>query len=162
MMFAYLIIRRASLHVNAQHRRALFGFIDTQRRNANNVRQLLEQILVAFDVNLVYSLVEHIKSIVWALVRTVYARNTNLLSLNRHLAHVNYATLLLPKATRPRQLYEYAKALYKRYCVYELAEDSLSWNELMCLLRELDKMFAVDCNDCSRISNGISNDSNKL
>lgn len=137
-MFAYLVIRRACLFVDSTQRRVLFNFVD--KHSKDDVRLLLDRILVAFDVSLVYRVVENIKAIVWALVRTVYARNPNLLSLNRHNPHLEYATGLAKKVKQSQRLYEFARGLYKQYCVYELTEDSLSWQELIDVLCNLNGM----------------------
>jgi hypothetical protein len=137
-MFAYLVIRRACLFVDSTQRLVLFNFVD--KHSKDDVRLLLDRILVEFDVSLVYRVVENIKAIVWALVRTVYARNPNLLSLNRHNPHLEYATGLVKKVNQSQQLYEFARGLYQQYCVYELTEDSLSWQELIDVLCNLNAM----------------------
>ncbi|WBB27203.1 hypothetical protein [Mythimna sequax nucleopolyhedrovirus] len=137
-MFAYLVIRRACLFVDSAQRRVLFNFVNDHKDE--NVQLLLERLLVAFDVSLVYRVIENIKSIVWALVKTVYAHNPNVLSLNRHEPHLQYASRLVGKVDQTQQLYEFARNLYKQYCVYELTEDSLSWNELINVLYNLDNI----------------------
>lgn len=141
-MFAHNTIRRACYDVDIKNRAVLLRFIDTNA-DTSDVRILLERMLLAFDVCVVYRVLEQVKAIVWALVRTVYARNINLLSLNRHLAHLEYAKSLLTHVTQPKPLFEFTRHLYKRYCVYELAEDSLTWDELIDLLCKLNLMFDV-------------------
>ncbi|AFL64911.1 hypothetical protein [Mamestra brassicae multiple nucleopolyhedrovirus] len=137
-MFAYLVIRRACLFVDSAQRQVLFNFVNDHKKE--DVQLLLERLLIAFDVSLVYRVVENIKAIVWALVKTVYAHNPNVLSLNRHKPHLQYASQLVGKVNRPQQLYEFARDLYKQYCVYELAEDSLSWCDLINVLCNLDNI----------------------
>ncbi|AUV65416.1 hypothetical protein [Alphabaculovirus myunipunctae] len=155
-MFAYWVIRRACLFADGAHRRALFDFVEAYRVKAvDDIRTLMDQVLIAFDVNLVYSLIEHIKSIVWALVRTAYARNANLLSSNRHRVHLDYVAGLLDKVSEPKKLYECTRDLFKRYCVYELAEDSLSWNSLVALMCKLNGFFYSDKSVCSKNDNAV-------
>nr|WRQ96305.1 maco-A 69 [Mamestra configurata nucleopolyhedrovirus A] len=137
-MFAYLVIRRACLFVDSAQRRVLFNFVDDHKKE--DVQLLLERLLLAFDVSLVYRVIENIKAIVWALVKTVYAHNPNVLSLNRHKPHLQYASQLIAKVDQTQQLHEFARDLYKQYCVYELTEDSLSWSELINVLCNLDNI----------------------
>lgn len=151
-MFGYLVIRRACLHVNVKHRRALFNFIDAH--TPNDVKLLLERILVAFEVDVVYNLLEHVKAIVWAVVRNVYAQNFNLLSMNRHQIHFDYVAVLLRKVAKPKRLFKFCRDLFKRYCIYEMAQDTVPWEDLVKLLCTMNSMFhkktIIDTNKNSR------------
>ncbi|AIE47827.1 hypothetical protein pesp101 [Peridroma alphabaculovirus] len=154
-MFIYSVVRRASCDVDAAHQRALFNHIENhqrrRRRRLCDVRALLDSILLKFDVNAVYVLVENIKAIVWALVRLVYARNPNLLTSRRHERYLSYAHNLAKRVSRPLELHEYARNLYRRFSVYELREDSLDWDELMDMMCTLATMFSSETSE--RIKN---------
>ncbi|ACI28762.1 agip60 [Agrotis ipsilon multiple nucleopolyhedrovirus] len=147
-MFSHAAIRRAARFchdVDVKNRAVLVKFVDnlSEESSSTDVRTLLERLLLAFDCSVVYSVIEQVKAIVWALVRTAYARNSNLLSLNRgHNVHLKYASALMPTVARPELLFEYTRRLYRRHCVYELVADSITWDELINLLCDLNQMFS--------------------
>ncbi|AAZ38223.1 ORF-57 [Agrotis segetum nucleopolyhedrovirus A] len=138
-MFARTAIRRACNSIDSKYRDVLVRFVDNI--NGGDVRSLLERLLLAFDVNVVYNVLEQIKAIVWAVVKTAYARNKNLLSFNRHLPHVQFAESQVMNAADPELLIEFTRSLYRQHCVYELVEDSVTWDELVELLCSLDNII---------------------
>ncbi|AIZ48612.1 asb054 [Agrotis segetum nucleopolyhedrovirus B] len=145
MLFSHDVICRAARFchdADVKDRAVLVKFIDNLSEASTDVRTLLERLLLAFDCSVVYSVIEEVKAIIWAVVRTVYARNSNLLSLNprRHAVHLKYACALMPTVAQPERLFEYARRLYRHYCVYELVADSLTWDELINLLCDLNQM----------------------
>lgn len=142
-MFAFHAIHRACRTVaDANSRDRLLEFVE-RRRCTDDIQSLLNDMLMTFDVKLVYRVLENLKAIVWALVRIAYARNSNLPSFNRHLEHIEFVSAIMMSRNEPpsRKLLDFLAAIYKRYCVYELIEDSLSWDDLVEMMTVLNVFF---------------------
>ncbi|AYN45002.1 se42 [Alphabaculovirus alterspexiguae] len=139
MKFSSIAVRRACDSVQClKIKEELKKTINFEKNYST--RRLFETILLNFDLRTVYILVEECKAIVWALVRTVYARNSNLPSLkkNKHLDFVKTITSVNELNYRLKCL---AGDLYKRHFIYELSEDSLSWDEFIQLLYDIDLLW---------------------
>lgn len=139
-MLSHKIVRQACESLTLpQYRDVLVEFVEHNSKFDACV--LMNRLLLAFEVNIVHDVVEHIKSIVWAIVRIVYARNRNLLSFNRHVQHMGYAATIIPKIANSKKLYDFSRLLYKRHCVYEMREDCVSFEYVIKLLCFFDDLF---------------------
>ncbi|ACI47423.1 unknown [Spodoptera litura nucleopolyhedrovirus II] len=140
-MIAHKIVREACQKSPFPHRRVLVKFVDDNFSNAD-ICALMERMLMAFEVKIVHDVVERIKSIIWAMVRMVYARNKNLLSFDRHVPHVPYvAAAVIPNIADSTKLYNFSKSLYKRHCVYEMRDDCVSFEYVVHLLQIIDSFL---------------------
>ncbi|QEI03442.1 hypothetical protein [Spodoptera cosmioides nucleopolyhedrovirus] len=138
-MISYKIVREACQNAPFNYRDVLVKFVD----NLSNldICVLMNRLLLAFEIKIVHDVVERVKSIIWAVVRIVYARNKNLLSFDRHLAHMSYAATVVPNIADSTKLYNFSRSLYKRHCVYEMREDCVSFEYVVDLLKILDSFL---------------------
>ncbi|QAT90334.1 hypothetical protein KM622_gp048 [Spodoptera exempta nucleopolyhedrovirus] len=137
MLFSSIALRRACNSVTCLSvREKLNSVIDFQDDNA---QRLFENLLLNFDIGTVYVVVEECKRIVWALVRTVYARNVNLPSLKKN-RHLNFVQNIVGDKLDCK-LKCLARDLYRHHYMYELSEDSLSWDEFIQLLCNIDSLW---------------------
>ncbi|QNV47798.1 hypothetical protein [Alphabaculovirus altersperidaniae] len=138
-MISHDIVREACRSSESKHRDVLVKFVDNLANS--DIGVLMKRLLLAFEVDVVHRLVERIKSIIWAVVRIVYARNKNLLSFDRHLQHMAYAAVVIPNIVDSTKLYNFSKALYKRHCVYEMRDDCVSFENVVDLLKIFDSFL---------------------
>ncbi|CDG72529.1 Unknown (Maco68) [Spodoptera exigua multiple nucleopolyhedrovirus] len=138
-MISYKIVREACKGASVEYRDVLVKFVDNL--SGLDICVLMNRLLLAFEIKIVHDVVERIKSIIWAMVRIVYARNKNLLSFDRHISHMPYAAALISNVLDSTKLYNFSRFLYKRHCVYEMREDCVSFDYVVDVLKFFDSFL---------------------
>nr|QED40108.1 hypothetical protein [Spodoptera frugiperda multiple nucleopolyhedrovirus] len=128
-------------HTNKKYNKILVEFVNNHANT--NICTLMDRILLAFEVDVVYEIVENVKSIIWAVVKIVYARNRNLPSFQHHLPFISFAATLIPQIANSKDLYNFSKSLYKRFCVYEMKENYGTFDDVISILKKLDSLCTV-------------------